>query len=55
MMAYPFVSNFGLLVALRAIQNLALGSYITCDASMVVYTMGPIKSRPFTQVCVRLK
>ena len=48
MLVLPFLSSFGLLVTVRAIQNIALGGYITADQSLLVYTMGPIKSRPFT-------
>lgn len=44
----PFQSSFAVLVILRLVQNFALGSYITADAAMYVYTMGPIRSRPFT-------
>ncbi len=44
----PFVNNFGVLVLARLLQNISLGAYITADASLVVYTLGPIKSRPFT-------
>ncbi len=44
----PFTRSFELLVTLRALQFFALGAFITADASMLVYTMGPIKSRPFT-------
>ena len=29
-------------------QNVLLGAFITADASIVVYTMGPHKSRPLT-------
>ena len=44
----PLVDNFGVLVVCRLLQNVSLGAYITADASLVVYTLGPIKSRPFT-------
>ncbi len=30
------------------LQNVALGAFITADTSLIVYTLGPIKSRPFT-------
>ena len=36
------------LILARCIQNICIGAYITADTSLVVYTMGPIKSRPFT-------
>lgn len=48
MIVLPFLRNFGLLITCRCLQNLALGAFITADCSMVVYTLGPIKSRPFT-------
>ena len=48
MLVLPMTSSFGLLVTARCIQNICLGMFITADASLVVYTMGPIKSRPFT-------
>ena len=48
MLVLPMTNNFGLLVSARCIQNICLGAYITADTSLVVYTMGPIKSRPFT-------
>ena len=44
----PFLRSFGVLVTVRCVQNVLLGAYITADASIVVYTMGPHKSRPFT-------
>ena len=37
-----------MLVTVRCVQNVLLGAFITADASIVVYTMGPHKSRPFT-------
>lgn len=48
MISLPFIKNFGALVVVRCLQNISLGAYITADTSLVVYTMGPIKSRPFT-------
>ena len=44
----PFIRSFELLVIARLVQNVVLGAYITADASLIVYTMGPTKSRPFT-------
>ena len=41
----PFIKNFPGLVFARCLQNVFLGAYITADTSLVVYTMGPIKSR----------
>jgi len=48
MIVLPFVKNFALLVTFRFLQNVALGAFITADSSLIVYTLGPIKSRPFT-------
>merc|ERR1719266_3304787 len=48
MISLPFIKNFPGLVFARCLQNIFLGAYITADTSLVVYTMGPIKSRPFT-------
>ena len=48
MAALPFMTSFPLLVLTRGLQNVALGAYITADASLIVYTMGPVRSRPFT-------
>jgi len=48
MISLPFINNFSGLVCARCLQNIFLGAYITADTSLVVYTMGPIKSRPFT-------
>lgn len=49
-LAIPFIKNFGLLVTVKCLQSLFLGAHVTADASLVVYTMGPKVSRPFTQV-----
>ena len=48
MILLPFITSFGLLAFIRAAQYAILGAYITADASVVVFTMGPVKSRPFT-------
>ena len=45
MIVLPLVDTFGVLVFARCLQNICLGAYITADTSLVVYTMGPIKSR----------
>ena len=45
MVSLPFINNFPGLVFARCLQNIFLGAYITADTSLVVYTMGPIKSR----------
>ncbi len=45
MCALPFAGSFPLLAAIRIAQYVALGSFITADASMLVYTMGPVVSR----------
>lgn len=48
MVSLPFIKNFGLLVTARCLQSVALGASVTADCSLVVYTMGPVMSRPFT-------
>ena len=48
MVGIPFLNSFAALVIARCLQNICLGAYITADTSLVVFTMGPIKSRPFT-------
>ena len=48
MITLPLIDNFGFLIFARCVQNICLGAYITADTSLVVYTLGPIKSRPFT-------
>eukprot|EP00095_Tigriopus_kingsejongensis_P008296 maker-scaffold948_size77650-snap-gene-0.12 protein:Tk08296 transcript:maker-scaffold948_size77650-snap-gene-0.12-mRNA-1 annotation:"sodium-dependent glucose transporter 1" len=48
MIILPFTATFAFLVTIRALQYTLLGAYITGDSSLLVYTMGPIKSRPFT-------
>lgn len=48
MTSLPFMKNFAFLIIARLLQNFCLGAYITADTSLVVYTLGPIKSRPFT-------
>ncbi len=45
MCCLPFVENFALLAVLRITEYIALASFVTADASMLVYTMGPIVSR----------
>jgi len=44
----PFIRSFPLLALARIVQYVALGAFNAADASMIVFTMGPIKSRPFT-------
>ena len=44
----PFTSSFALLVIARLVQIMALGAFCTADASLIVYLLGPEKSRPFT-------
>ena len=51
MISLPFIKSFPGLVFARCLQNVFLGAYITADTSLVVYTMGPIKSR---YVCIRI-
>ncbi len=48
LIALPFVDNFGLLVTIRCIQSVLLGAFITTDCTIPVVTMGPERSRPFT-------
>ena len=48
MMILPFLNNFLALVLIRCGQFCALGSFNTADASLLVFTMGPVISRPFT-------
>jgi len=46
----PLTSSFPLLVTGRLIQHTALGAFITADASLIVFLIGPEKSRPFTML-----
>ncbi len=48
MAAIPFATSFPLLLALRFGQLFMLSSKLTSDSSMIVYTMGPVTSRPYT-------
>jgi len=48
MIFLPFTSSFALLVVARLVQIMALGAFCTADASLIVYLLGPEKSRPFT-------
>jgi len=48
MLLLPFTSSFILLVFARLVQNIALGAFVTADASLIIHLLGPIKSRPFT-------
>eukprot|EP00092_Neocalanus_flemingeri_P007291 GFUD01007873.1.p1 GENE.GFUD01007873.1~~GFUD01007873.1.p1 ORF type:complete len:462 (+),score=106.98 GFUD01007873.1:184-1569(+) len=48
MIFLPFTSSFVLLVVARLVQIMALGAFCTADASLIVYLLGPEKSRPFT-------
>jgi len=48
MIFLPFTSSFALLVIARLVQIMALGAFCTADASLIVYLLGPEKSRPFT-------
>ena len=41
--------SFQLIVSvLTQLKSFALGAGVTADCSLVVFTMGPVKSRPFT-------
>jgi len=46
----PFTTDFGMLVTARLIQHFTLGAFITADASLIVYLLGPEKSPPFTML-----
>eukprot|EP00096_Caligus_rogercresseyi_P010433 TRINITY_DN3803_c0_g1_i1.p1 TRINITY_DN3803_c0_g1~~TRINITY_DN3803_c0_g1_i1.p1 ORF type:complete len:477 (+),score=108.72 TRINITY_DN3803_c0_g1_i1:145-1575(+) len=46
--AIPFVVNFASMGVARFIQCFCIGAFMTADASLIIYTMGPFKSRPFT-------
>merc|ERR1712001_528498 len=48
MLLLPVTSSFAVLVTARLLQILALGAFCTADASLIVYLIGPEKSRPFT-------
>ena len=48
-MMTPFVYNFPLLIAMVSVYGMGLGLFDTADNSLVVYMLGPNKSRPFTQ------
>jgi len=48
MIVLPFTSSFAFLVTARLLQILSLGAFCTADASLIVYLLGPDKSRPFT-------
>jgi len=48
MIILPLTSSFAVLVTARLVQNLAVGAFLTADSSLVVYLLGPTKSRPFT-------
>ena len=45
MLVLPLTSSFALLVSARLLQILALGAFCTADASLIVYMLGPEKSR----------
>ena len=45
MIVLPLTSSFGLLVTARLLQILALGAFCTAAASLIVYMLGPEKSR----------
>ena len=48
MIFLPFTSSFTLLVIAKLLQMIALGAFCTADATLIVYILGPEKSRPFT-------
>ena len=45
MIVLPFTSSFAVLVTARLLQILSLGAFCTADASLIVYLLGPDKSR----------
>ena len=45
MLVLPLTSSFALLVSARLLQILSLGAFCTADASLIVYMLGPEKSR----------
>ena len=47
MIILPFTSSFAVMVTARLIQILSLGAFCTADASLIVYLLGPEKSRNF--------
>ena len=42
------IYSLGWTYLFRLVQNLALGCFTTADATLIVYLIGPEKSRPFT-------
>ena len=48
-MITPFVYSFPLLIAMVSVYGMGLGLFDTADNSLIVYMLGPNKSRPFTQ------
>ena len=45
MIVLPFTSSFAVLVTARLVQIMSLGAFCTADASLIVYLIGPEKSR----------
>ena len=45
MIVLPFTSSFAVLVTARLVQIMCLGAFCTADASLIVYLLGPDKSR----------
>ena len=45
MIILPFTTSFALLVTVRLLQIMSLGAFCTADASLIVYLLGPVKSR----------
>lgn len=43
----PFMDNLPFLLACRFVQFLGYGTFLTADSVLIVYTLGPHKSRPF--------
>ena len=47
MIVLPFTASFAVLVTGRLVQLLALGAFVTADASLIVYLLG---NKPFHSV-----
>ena len=45
MIVLPLTSSFAVLVTARLLQILSLGAFCTADAGLIVYMLGPEKSR----------
>ena len=50
MIILPFTTSFALLVTVRLLQIMSLGAFCTADASLIVYLLGPVKSRSVSTI-----